>query len=347
METTPGSNGSGPLETPAPTLTLPPEPPLMNRILKGPNGLRAGWRIFLYIVIVVILSSTTRFVVRKITHPPQHRQKLTLDLPGQTIRGEWIGFAISALAALIMARIEKQRWGNYGMPWRNALRSRFWFGAVFGFAGLSCVMLSLHLAHCYYIDGLALHGAEIWKYAGLWMLAFVGVGFFEEFTARGYLQYTLSSGIGFWISAVITSALFFVGHIGNSGENILGLIDVFLFGMLACFIWWRTGDLWLAVGFHAFWDWGLSFFYSVPDSGIPAMGHLFNIRMQGPAWLSGGNAGPEGSAINLVFDLLYFVIIALIFPKKQFVDMNERRLAAKASAEMRQEVVIDSTALNS
>jgi hypothetical protein len=92
------------------------------------------------------------------------------------------------------------------------------------------------------------------------------------------------------------------------------------------------------------WDWGLSYFYSVPDSGVPAMGHLFNARLQGPTWLSGGSAGPEGSAINIVFDLVYFVIIAMAFPRRQYVDMNERRQTKVERS--RSNVIIDATALS-
>jgi len=285
----------------------------------GPNGIRAGWRVLIYILIGFAIT----YIIHRLRGNHPH-PNMNLDEPLPTIRGEWITFTIFAFSAWIMSRIERQPWGNYGMPWRNAFRSRFWIGALLGFGALSCVMLCLHLAHCYYIDGLAIHGAEIWKYAGLWLLGFLGVGFMEEFVSRGYLQYTIASGIGFGWATLVTSALFTSGHYSNTGETFLGLTDVFLFALLACFIWWRTGDLWLAVGFHAFWDWGLSFFYSVPDSGIPALGHLFNIRVTGPAWLSGGSAGPEGSIINIGFDLLYFVIIAWAFPRRRFQGMSRR-----------------------
>ena len=340
MEEGPGSNGTANIGQPPTTITTAP-PSTLHKIFIGPNGLRAGWRLCIYFGLIAAISQLIH-VLRG--SPP--RRRITLEQPLPTIWREWSAFAIGAFAAWIMSRIEKQPWGNYGMPWRNAFRSRFWFGALFGFISLSCVMACLHFAHCYYIDGLALHGTELWKYAGLWLVAFIGVGFFEEFTGRGYMQYTLASGMGFWGAALITSSLFLAGHIGNPGETVLGWIDVFLFGMLACFIWWRTGDLWLAVGFHAFWDWGLSFFYSVPDSGVPALGHLFNIRVQGPAWLSGGSAGPEGSAINLAFDLVYFVIVALAFPRRQFVGMSDRRQMAQAVPPAPTAPLIDSSALN-
>ena len=314
----------------------PSQPSPLRRVFMGPNGIRAGWRLLLYVAIALAIASVIRLFRGHHDHP-----KVDIEAPLPTIRFEWINFALFGFAAWIMSRIEKQPWGNYGLPWRNAFRSRFWIGALFGFGALSCVMLCLHLAHVYYIDGLAIHGAELWKYAGLWLLGFLGVGFLEEFLFRGYAQYTLASGMGFGWAALVTTAIFTLVHYSNVGETALGLVDVFLFGLLACFIWWRTGDLWLAVGMHAFWDWGLSFFYSVPDSGYPALGHLFNIRVTGPAWLSGGTAGPEGSVINLGFDLLYFVIIAWAFPKRRFQGMTKL-----APPQPEPTTLIDSSALS-
>jgi len=313
---------------PAPAPTLVAQPSLLRKIFMGPNGLRAGWRVLIFLAIGTVIAKFIRLI--RGHHAPS---KVNLDIPGPMIVREWVGFFVFAFAAWIMSRIEKQPWGNYGLPLKKAFRSRFWIGASFGFAALSGVMGFLRLTHCYYIDGLALHGIGIWKYAGIWAIGFLGVGLVEEFTSRGYIQYTLASGMGFWPAALLTAAVFTFGHYFNPGETFLGLTDVFLFGMLACFIWWRTGDLWLAVGFHAFWDWGLSYFYSVPDSGVPAMGHLFNIRVQGPAWLSGGSAGPEGSAINIAFDVLYFLIIAVAFPRRQFVGMQPRSASPRPETE--------------
>jgi len=342
MDETPASNGQG-------IQPLPPmfvaetrkQPSTLRKVFLGPNGLRAGWRLLIYVAVIFLITKIS-LILRGSPKPKQ----ITVDEPISMMKREWRAFAYVAFAGWIMSRIERRPWGSYGMPWRNAFRSRFWIGAVFGFVALSCVMGALHLAGCYYIDGLALHGSEVWKFAGLWLVGFLGVGFFEEFLSRGYGQFTLASGIGFWWAAVVTSGLFLAAHVGNPGETALGLTDVFLFGMLACLIWWRTGDLWLAVGFHAFWDWGLSFFYSVPDSGVPAVGHLFNSRVQGPAWLSGGSAGPEGSIINIAFDLLYFVIIAYMFPKKQFVGINEDRKTPPV-APASNPTLIDSSALSS
>ena len=85
-----------------------------------------------------------------------------------------------------------------------------------------------------------------------------------------------------------------------------GLLAAAWIGMFFCLTLWRTGTLWFAVGFHAAWDWGETFFYSVPDSGMVSPGHLLSSSLRGPQWLSGGSVGPEGS-------VLCFVVIALVW----------------------------------
>jgi membrane protease YdiL (CAAX protease family) len=247
--------------------------------------------------------------------------------------GELIAFIIIVIASVVMAKIEKEKWGHYGLPLRRAFGRDFWFGCLWGFSALAAILGILHLAGAYYIDGVALAGGPALKYALLWGAMFLLVGFFEEFLVRGYLLYTLASGIWFWPAAVITSFIFFAGHIKNQGENWYGLADVFVIGMFLCFTLWRTGDLWFAVGLHFTWDWGQSYFFSVPDSGLVVPGHLLKMHMSGPSWLSGGSAGPEGSAVNLVADVLFFFIFALFYRRRKWLGLPDRR--RKREAELR------------
>jgi hypothetical protein len=92
----------------------------------------------------------------------------------------------------------------------------------------------------------------------------------------------------------------------------------------------RTGDLWFAIGLHAAWDWGETFFYGVPDSGMVGVGHLFASSLHGPRWLSGGNAGPEGSIVGLAFGVATVALIAWRFPQVRYP--APRRLSAGESA---------------
>ncbi|MGH9756396.1 MAG: hypothetical protein ACRD4M_01550 [Candidatus Acidiferrales bacterium] len=52
----------------------------------------------------------------------------------------------------------------------------------------------------------------------------------------------------------------------------------------------------------------------MPDSGILAKGHLMNSSFHGPAWLTGGSVGPEGSLLAFVVLILGAIGIHFLFP---------------------------------
>ena len=101
---------------------------------------------------------------------------------------------------------------------------------------------------------------------------------------------------------------FFFSHIHNAGETATGLAAVFLAGVVFSYALWRTGSLWWGIGAHMAWDWTQSFLFGVPDSGILSAGRLFQTHAMGPAWLSGGVDGPEGSV--LVIPALLLLVLA-------------------------------------
>jgi uncharacterized protein len=107
-------------------------------------------------------------------------------------------------------------------------------------------------------------------------------------------------------------------HIGNPGETWVGLVAVAAIGLFFCLTLRRTGNLWFAVGFHASWDWGESYLYSVPDSGGMVTGHLMHSSFHGSRWLTGGSVGPEGSM--LVFMVLALTAVAFdrVYPEVKY-----------------------------
>src|SRR5712664_650666 len=129
----------------------------------------------------------------------------------------------------------------------------------------------------------------------------------EEFRARGYGLFTLSAGIGFWPAAILSAAFFGYSHHGNSGRIGSGCST---FGLLACLLLRRTGTLWMPIGLHMAFDWGETYFYGVANSGQTLRGHLLNSSSSGPAWLSGGTVGPEGSLLCTMLIVVVWLICA-------------------------------------
>lgn len=224
----------------------------------------------------------------------------------------------TAIPALIMARIEGRSFGEYGLPPRSAFRRDFWTGAVGGFVAISACLLAIFAQHGFRLTGMGIHGMTIIWATAAWCAAFVIVGLAEEFSFRGYLQYTLTTGMGFWPAAILLSLLFAIIHMGNPGETKSGLLSVVIFGLLFCLFLRRTGNLWWAVGFHAGWDWGQTFFYGVPDSGLLPYHNLLNCSFSGPNWLTGGTVGPEASVFTPIVLAIVAVLFVLVYREKRY-----------------------------
>jgi len=84
--------------------------------------------------------------------------------------------------------------------------------------------------------------------------------------------------------------------------------------MVFCFSLWRTGSLWWAIGLHTSWDWGQSFLYGVPDSGLMVQHRLLATHPVGKPILSGGTTGPEGSIFIIAILFLICLIILFTLP---------------------------------
>jgi uncharacterized protein len=233
---------------------------------------------------------------------------------GSIFLSEVIGFVSVFGAAVAMSLVERRPIGVYGLPVRCAFGKLFWQGCLLGIAEISLLMGLISAFGGYSFGPLVLHGAEIMHWAVLWALCLLFVGLFEEFLFRGYSLLTLATGIGFWPAAILFSLLFAAVHLQNNGEGRIGVAAVFAVGMLWCFTVRRTGSLWFAVGMHAAFDFGETFLYSVPDSGMLLPGHLSNATMQGPPWLTGGSVGPEASVFDFLLLFGLFYVIHCLYP---------------------------------
>ena len=142
-------------------------------------------------------------------------------------------------------------------------------------------------------------------------------GVAEGFAFSGYALFALARGLGFWPAAALLAFLFGGLHLAlNAGENWLGSLSLVIVGLLLAFTLRRTGNLWFAVGLHAAFDWGETFLFSVPNSGLVAPGHLLNSSFHGPVWLTGGTVGPEGSVMVFVVMALAAAIFSRVFPPR-------------------------------
>jgi membrane protease YdiL (CAAX protease family) len=289
------------------------------------DNLRPGWGFAFYAI--------TYYLLQKVVNAWAGSWNLGVLRSAMAL--EFALFVAALIPALVLARVERRRWSVFGLPVRQAFGRLFWVGAVWGFAGITLLLVALNGLHVFDFGHIVLHGARIAKYGAFWAGMFLLVGLFEEFLLRGYTQFTLARGIGFWPAAVALSCVFGAVHLGNGGEDWRGITAAAGIGFFFCLTLRRTGTLWFAVGFHAAWDWGESFFYSVPDSGTVSPGHLLSSSFHGSAWLTGGSVGPEGSVMCFVVIAAAWVAFSWMYPRASRTDALLTPHATADSASLR------------
>jgi len=236
--------------------------------------------------------------------------------PQHLMAGESAALIGAFSSAWLMSRLERREFGAYGLPLSGAFGKLFWQGALFGLTEISVVVGAMAALGSYHFGAIAIHRAELLRWAVFWAIFFIFVGLYEEFAFRGYVQFTFAQGLSFWPAAVLLSIAFGLIHARNPGETWIGLAGIVLTGLFWCFTLKRTGSLWFAVGMHVIFDFGETFLYSVPDSGVIFPGHLSNATLAGPAWLTGGTAGPEASVFDFLVLLLFFYGFHRLYPAK-------------------------------
>jgi membrane protease YdiL (CAAX protease family) len=294
-------------------------------IFHGPYGLRAGWALLLFLVVENLLEACVGFAAERIWHIDGH-QAWT---PQFLLAGEMVELVIALVATLMMARVERRTLTLYGIPLRRAFGARFWQGILWGVGSAGLVYVLLFAAGAYRVQGLAQHGSDAVIYALLWALAFLGVGLYEEVFFRGYPLFTLSRGMGFWPATLLISLAFGALHyFQKPNESFLDLANVTLIGVLFCFMVRRTGDVWLAIGWHFAFNFASMGIMGSPNSGNlggqPITGHLLASTFQGPEWLTGGPTGAQASVCTLAMTVVLFAVFHFAYPEARYPQLVRR-----------------------
>jgi len=209
----------------------------MRKIFFNSRGLRAGWRLLIFVCIFAGLGFLANWIVPKIFHL---KERPALDPVG--IISDELQVLIQALVATwTMAHIERRRFLHYGIPVRNAFGCDFWVGLAWGMASTSLLVGLIAAFGGYRILGLAIHGGALWYFLGLWIIANLLIGFSEEILFRAYLLTTLADGVGFWAAAILLSVGFGALHYSlKPHERWEDFASTGLLGLFGCLALRRT-----------------------------------------------------------------------------------------------------------
>ena len=147
----------------------------------------------------------------------------------------------------------------------------------------------------------------------VFLFGFIVQGASEEIVSRGWMFQVIGARYKPWLGVVITSVLFALLHMGNSGINPIGVTNLLLISVLFTLFVMKDGSLWGACALHSAWNWTLGNVLGLSVSGAGETITIFDLNTTGSGWISGGGFVPEGSVITTVVLLIaIFLIVILI-----------------------------------
>jgi membrane protease YdiL (CAAX protease family) len=211
------------------------------------------------------------------------------------------GLLVCAAYRFFVLRIERRQLSELSR--RGALRE-LGAGVLIGLSMQALLFGVLALLGVYRIDGLSLPGGGMLTIVPF----YISVALLEEMIGRGIVFGITRQALGSAWGIAISAAFFGLVHAPNAGANPIGVLTCTAFGMMFAAAYMVTKRLWLCIGIHFAWNFAQSQVFSSLVSGTSDGVGIIRGHFTGPAWLSGGTFGAEGSVVALALALLAFVV---------------------------------------
>lgn len=132
-----------------------------------------------------------------------------------------------------------------------------------------------------------------------WLLFFLIQPLAEEIIMRSFLQTQIQYYFGVHAGLVFTALAFGAMHVANDAFTWIAGAEIVLGGFLMGMLYVMTKSIWAPFAFHAIWNFLQSTVLGFAVSGMDTY-RLLELDIHGPAWLTGGQFGLEGSILSLL-----------------------------------------------
>ncbi len=283
---------------------------MKNIFVNSETGLlRAGWRIFLFILLFLAITIASMASVRAILGSLPKLSVLQFSI-----------LAVTATLAVFLARkfLDKRSFTSLGLQvdryavldvlsgivnsallMATVFFMMLWFGLI-EFHGFSWWTDSVGTDVSFQLAILPVVFAVVYKLSV--------VAWWEELVFRGYFFQNLIAGMGLMSAIIISSLVFGLTHIMNPDGTVMGGILIALITPQLIYAYLKTGQLWLPMGLHLGWN-----FFQASIFGFAASGQespsMISQSPVGPEWLSGGEFGAEGSVLIIPVTILSYLLV--------------------------------------
>jgi len=288
--------------------------------------IRSGWKMaivgVLYFVIanIITIVPTMIYFLKTIYETVKNggsvnfdTAELTADLLSHPLYGTIVSVLsyLSLIAAIIIVLkfIDKKRLKDIGL--NNPINhiKELIFGLLLGAVSISLVFAILLLSgNLKMANGFNEPNFNIQQVTGLILFIFVGID--EEMFSRGYCMTVLQQTGKKWVPPVISAVIFSLLHLLNPNVSFMGILNIFLVGLLLSYMTIKTRDLWMPIGYHITWNYFQGNVFGLAVSGTSRNG-IYNVEYIRDNLLTGGGFGPEGGIVATGAIILGFLLVFL------------------------------------
>lgn len=294
----------------------------------------AVWRVVHVPAMLAAMSAALLFVAASAAGLMAFGFQALAHVPGSGYLVPFIAAAIVAITYVLFARLVERRPAIEELGRDGAVAE---FASAYG-AGVCLVLLVL--AAIWSLGGARLVGvnAPTVLLQPLLVQLFAAIG--TELVICALAFRLVERWLGSWLTLLLTAAFFgAVRYVASDGEPFAVLAVAIEAGLLFAAPYMLTRRLWAAIGLNAGWK-----FAQISIFGVPAAYDYSHSVLQlvvgGPAWLTGGLAGPDASLPAIAINMLALLLLLAVAVRRGRVVRpvwqrgRARRADARSHAEL-------------
>lgn len=283
------------------------------------NQIRSGWFIFVAFILMVILNGLFSypgiyfFLKEVVVHDQSELYHMLEGYPWYNLfvnGGAVLGTIVSVIVAWRFLNKKKIIELGFGKGFK-----KFGFGLILGGLSITFIFMILLLTKQITLEN-DLITPHFSTFTMTYLLFFIIVGFAEELFFRGYVMQTMrQTGNHKWVIYIVSALIFSGAHGANPNVSILGLLNIFLVGLLFAYMFDKSNSLWMPIGYHITWNYFQGSVFGFAVSGTEPYG-LYDVKLNSSHdFLTGGTFGLEGGLLATLMIIVGF-FITYIYSKK-------------------------------
>ena len=216
-------------------------------------------------------------------------------------------FALMFCLWLFMKFIDRKPLMSLGLKYEG-FQQDFKFGLILGAGLIAIGFFSLFILGYVRVESFSFPFLDV----VLYFILFVVVAFHEEIMLRGYILRSLMESMNRYLALAISSLIFMTVHLLNPNISFLGVVNLFLAGIVLGIYYVHKLNLWLPIGMHLTWNFFQGPIFGFEVSGIKSQS-LIKQTVNGSDLITGGKFGFEASLLATVL-----IVVVILYLDKNY-----------------------------